>query len=311
MTQSRIHIVLILLPLSLVGACDSVQPDSSSKLVLEGFFDADHAMPVITIRRTLDLSAAQEAVGAAMVPDAELEVLVNGVSEEYESSSSRPGRYVPKSSSAVVREGDRFLIEARWRGQVASGTGEVPPAVRLDSILLNVPELPVEAVLVDSLRLDSLGIDAQTGYLYPIEATLWWQSDGEEDVEYWVQAQLKPFTEFSSLVVDFFLLPEQVFPEAEAAHDGGGTRTWTGLYAVPVSSADSPLPPHSLRLAALRSGRDYAEYIRSRSSPERREPTSNLQGALGIVAGISVDSLVIELDETYAGKRIAVSADER
>lgn len=121
---------------------------------------------------------------------------------------------------------------------------------------------------------------------------------------------MKPFTQFSSLVLDFILLPEQVFPEDEASLESG-SHTWTGLYAIPVADAESPLPPHRLRLAVVRSDQDYADYVITRGTPDRREPSSNLDGALGIVAGISVDSLVVSIDDSYAGKRTRVDGHVR
>ena len=50
-----------------------------------------------------------------------------------------------------------------------------------------------------------------------------------------------------------------------------------------------------MKVSLLRSGPDYARFASSRDAPERREPVSNVRGALGIVAGISVDSLLLNV----------------
>ena len=56
---------------------------------------------------------------------------------------------------------------------------------------------------------------------------------------------------------------------------------------------DAPLPAHHLKASLIRSGADYARFASSRDAPERREPITNVEGGLGIVAGVSVDSLVV------------------
>jgi len=161
-----------------------------------------------------------------------------------------------------------------------------------------VPEKPVRAVLLDSLdiRFDSLDVGARQGFLYPVEVTLWWKTDFDDTGEdFWIETQLKPRTTFSSEIVDFFLLPAEVFRERSVQPDAFGRREWTGVYAVPVDDEADPLPAHELKAALLRSGTDYARFATSRDDPQRREPVSNVAGGIGIVAGISVDSLRVEV----------------
>ena len=95
---------------------------------------------------------------------------------------------------------------------------------------------------------------------------------------------------------DFFLRPEQIFRERNTPRDALGRRSWTGVYAVPVETRQTPLPPHPLRVAIIRSGQDYARFISGRDDPERREPPSNLDGAVGIFAGLSVESLRVQVE---------------
>ncbi len=304
MTRRRFLIFAAVAAL-LISACDSVQPNTSDQLVIEGFFDAGQGLPDLRVRKTVGLDADQDEVRDAFVADAVVNVRHNSTLVDYRPTEDS-GRYEPSLDLSVqLKSGDRFTVSVSWNEQSTTGSGRIPPEVRLDSIMLSVPSEPIEAVLVDSLRLDSLGIDAETGYLYAVEATMWWlKTDAEDD--YWIQAQLRPFTEFSSLVLDFILLPEQVFPEVEGS-ENGVSRSWTGLYAIPVADGEAPLPPHQLRLAVVRSDQDYADYVLTRGAPDRREPSSNLDGALGIVAGISVDSLVVSIDESYTGKRTRIS----
>lgn len=301
----RASFVILLMMASRLPACDSVQPDEADRLVVESFFETDAVAPAIHVRRTVPTSVGADVAKSAFITGAKVTVTVNAEPVSYIEAPGTSGLHVP-DVDAYLKEGDLFTVDVSWRGQRGRAVGSMPAKVKIDSIMLDVPAAPVEAVLLDSLKLDSLGVDAKTGYLYPIEATLWWEAKAPRD-EDWMQAQLKPFSGFSSAVVDFFLLPEQVFAEhgVPAVND---MRSWTGLYAVAVADAGDPLPEHSVRLSLVRGSRDYADYVFTRTAPERREPASNVGGALGIVAGISVDSLVVQLNGTHAGKRTVVSS---
>ncbi len=288
-------------------ACDSVQPDEVDRLVVESFFETNAAAPAVEVRRTVPLAVGTEGVRNAFVPGATVTVSINAEAVAYRESHDTPGLHLSEDAR-YMKAGDLFTVDVTWRGQHGRGVGTVPFRITIDSMMIEVPVAPVEAVLLDSLKLDSLGVDAKTGYLYPIETTVWWNADMQPREDDWIQAQVKPFSRFSSAVVDFFLLPEQVFRETDAAVNSG-KRSWIGLYAIAVNDADDPLPEHSVRLSVVRSGRDYADYVFTRTAPDRREPVSNVTGALGIVAGISVDSLVVQLNQSHAGKRTVVSGE--
>ena len=196
-----------------------------------------------------------------------------------------------------------YELTARWRGQDASASGRTPPPVQIESVQVEAPSEPVEAILIDSLRRDTLGIPAEQGFLYPVEVTLTWPADFEPtgpDSSYWMRAQLRPFTEFSSTVVDFFLQPEAVFRE-RTARRRNGAHTWTGVYAVPVESAEAPLPRHQLRISLLRGEADYASFATTRDDPDRREPLSNVTGALGVATAITLDVREIDIRSETIG----------
>lgn len=277
------------------SGCDAVEPGGEPLLVVEGFLDAGKPLPALMLRTTAPLGQPYPDDATTAAAGAEVLLLLDGRSVPYEPDAQRPGRYVPATDVAhTVPSRARFDLTVQWQRQRASAAGSIPPPIQIDSIYVDVPDTPVEAVLLDSLYLtDSLGVAVQKGFIYPIEVTLWWADDGlhaAADSAYWIQTRLKPYTPFSSTIVNFFLRPQQILRERSLPVDTYGRRQWTGVYAIPVEAADEPLPPHYVGVALLRSGQDYARFAASRDAPERREPISNVRGGLGIVAGVSVDS---------------------
>jgi hypothetical protein len=51
-----------------------------------------------------------------------------------------------------------------------------------------------------------------------------------------------------------------------------------------------------MRVSLVRSNASYAAFASSRRDPDRREPISNVRGAVGIAAGVAVDSVRITVD---------------
>jgi hypothetical protein len=157
-----------------------------------------------------------------------------------------------------------------------------------------VAPAPVRAVLLDSLRRDSLSIPADQGYIYPVSVSLRWPSDRlalGEDTTYWVRPQLSPdTTESSSRVVDVFLEPAEVRRE-DQFRVRNGKRRWEGVYAVPVEDSTSAFPRHTLTATLTRGDTAFAEFARSRDDPARREPVSNVQGGLGVATAVAIDSV--------------------
>lgn len=284
--------------LLLLARCDSVEPGQHGRLVVEIFFRTNAPPDTLVLRTSAPLEGGREK----MAEGADVEVRFDGRRVAYREVRSRPGRYVPRAQEPPLAAGTRFALSVWWNGQRAIAEGVLPPSVALEDVRLRVPEAPVEAVLLDSLRRDTLGIPAEVGFLYPIEVDLSWvEASPEQAVAFaaapWMRVRLRPVSVFSSTVVDFFLQPEDVFLERRAVAVGPNRRRWTGVYAVPVERAGDPLPAHRLDVALLRSGPDYARYAATRDDPERREPVSNVEGALGIAAGIAVDTLRLRVAE--------------
>jgi hypothetical protein len=293
----RVGETLTLLAIMLMVGCDSALPsDPEPRLVIEGFIDTGRPLPAIRLSRTLSVQTGYDSTAAA-VDGADVFVRLGAREVTYIPDETRGGLYRPiETEQITAMPGDSFALDVRWQGAHASGGGTVPPSIKIYSSDVRVPDEPVSAVLLDSLALsDSLSVGAEKGYIYPIEVSISWYALGRTNHDYWVRAQLRPYATFSSTVVDLFLRSEEVFPEEDATLDGSGIRTWTGVYAVGVDAQDDPLPEHALRVALLRSGREYAHFAATRHTPERREPASNLQGAVGIFTAISVDSTRVQV----------------
>lgn len=288
--------VLLLGMLFLLARCDFMAPEEEKQLVVEAFFQSGAPLGPITLRTTRPLDPPAGDTSVAPARGAELVLRMDGQRVSYHPVDSVPGRYVPETSMIVPARAS-FALSVRWQDQTATADGRVPPPITIEQMRVDVPDEPVQAILVDSLRRDSLDIPAEQGYIYPIEVTVAWRTDFPEvgpDSTYWIRTQLEPYTTFSSTVVDFFLQPEEVFRE-RTVRRGVGRRRWTGVYAVPVDSKDEPLPRHQMRVSLVRSGPEYAAFAASRNDPERREPLSNVQGAIGIATAIALDSMRVEV----------------
>ena len=299
---------LLVATLACWARCDSVTPDEGTRLVVEAFVDAEEPLPAIRLWQTRPLEQVYPFDASTAASGAEVTLRLGGARVAYQPRQGEPGLYEPARPQAVAARMP-LTFEATWQGRRVTATSSVPPALMLDSIRVNVPDEPVDGiildslfidpVLVDSLQFDSLRTGAEQGLVYLVEVTLWWTVDYPElgpDSVYWVRTQLKPQLPSRPTFDDFFLRPEQIFRERNAPRDALGRRSWTGVYAVPVETRQTPLPPHPLRVAIIRSGQDYARFVSGRDDPERREPPSNLDGAVGIFAGLSIDSLRVQVE---------------
>lgn len=276
-----------------LGRCDLTDRVERESLVVEAFLMTDRALPAITLRRTRPLGSPgtpreNAATGATV------ELRLGGDVISYEASGQPPGRYEPVSGSAPVPARTPWRLRVQWQGERARARGVTPPPIELSEVCIDVPRAPVRAVLVDSLRRDSLDIPAEQGFLYPVDVSVEWPVDrltAGEDTTHWVRPRLSPDTiESSSRVVEFFLEPVDVRREDQFRRRNG-RRTWTGVYAVPVEDSASAFPQHTLTVTLTRGDTSFAAFARSRDDPERRDPVSNVDGGLGIATAVAVDSL--------------------
>lgn len=298
--------LLVLLVLLLAG-CDSVEPQNDALLVVEGYMDANRPLPLITLHQAQSLDEATLPLSAPVVQDVDLRIMIDNHTIRYRPSLSYPNKYEPVDASlSAVPARSRFRMEIKWHGQFASNEDIVPPPIRIDSVYLSIPTSPVAAILIDTLRLDTPQVGARKGFIYPVDATIWWTPDFVEtgiDSAYWVETRLRPNLAFSSRVLDVFLLSEEVQAEQDVPIQATSSRSWTGVYAVPVDDSLASVPDHSVSVQLIRSSEAYARFTASRNVPERREPISNIEGAIGIMAGISLDTLTVHVVDGVAKQR--------
>lgn len=285
--------------LLLVSRCDSIVPDTEALLVVEGYLDAGKPLPLISLRKAQSLSQSANEASTSTIIDAEFRLILDRHTITYRPSVIAPGKYEPVDAIlSAVPARSRFRVEIDWQDRHATTEDIIPPPIKIDSVRLSVPDAPVTAILIDTLRLDTPQVGARKGFIYPIEVTVWWTNDFEEtgiDSTYWIEARLRPDLAFSSKVLDVFLLSEAVQAERTIPRDTRFRRSWTGVYAVPVADSLATAPPHSVSVQLLRGSQAYARFASSRNVPERREPISNIDGAIGILAGISLDTLTVEV----------------
>jgi len=277
--------------------CDWVsEPADRSSLVVDAFVETGRPPPALVLRQTRPLEPSQNPEGDAAA-GAQVTLTIDGEPVPYEEVSQQPGRYRPAASVDRVPPRAPWALDVRWNGERAQAHGVTPPPIRAAEVCVRVPDEPVRAVRVDSLRRDSLDIPTERGYIYLIDVTARWTAEdpgagGGPDTTQWVRTQLRPDTsQFSSRLVDRFLQPVEVRRE-DRFRTVGDNRQWTGVYAVPVDSSTAPLPRHRLTTAVVRGDSAFGDFARSRTDPDLREPISNVEGALGIATAVAVDSLV-------------------
>lgn len=262
-------------------------------LVLEAFIETDAVLPPVRVSRTrrLDEPVPFPVTGAMIM------LTIEGREVPYE-ESEEPGTYQPIAGldTVIARTGSEFRLVVRTSVDAAEASGRVPPALTSLDLAVNVPNEPVEAVLLDSLSLplDSLQfkLPSRTGFVYPIVATTTWIGTGPG---WWIATRLEPRLPFSSTLLDYFLRPAAVIDESGDDMPAAGPITWSGVYAVPVESDDSPVPEHDLVVTLVRGNADWAAYAASVGDSVRREPVSNVEGGIGIVAGVSIVRRTVRL----------------
>jgi len=285
-----------------LGACDTIQPERTGTLVVEAYFNAGQPLPPVSVHQTADVNAllSDARIG---VSDAVVQATLNGSIVEYEAVADSDGLYRPKTTvEYLLLPLDQFSLRVTSGTREVIGSGLVPPEIQMVNVKAIVPDQPIEAVLIDSLKLglDSLGviIDANEGFIYPVEVFIEWAKPDIPmiDNDFWIETSLDPVQQFSSSLLDFFLLSEQVLPESGILADEKGRLHWTGIYAIPVPLSDSSFPTHELKISILRSEQSFARFATTRNEPKRREPVGNVIGGIGFIGGVSLDSLRISVE---------------
>ena len=291
------HIALFAALAVTVGlmGCDTTLPSHQETLVVEAWIETEAPFPDIRVSSTRPTGDPLVPIPAPDVLD--LNVTVGDHKMAYTRDPSNPLRFHPASdASTQTAAGERFALELETPGASLSASGTLPPPIATRDVRVSFPDDPISVVLVDSLvvGLDSLNLSliATTGYIYPVQVSISWENLGYDG---WIEARLQPDASFSSSLIDFFLLPSQVFPEDSVSLTENGMLHWEGVYAVPVPDADSAFPDHSLRVVLTRGDDRFARFLTSRDAPDRREPVSNVRGGLGFVGGVSMDSVRVSV----------------
>lgn len=280
--------------------CDSVEPEGDAFLVVQGFLEANKPLPTIILKQTVPIKQDLTTEPEQPVTNAQVQLTLDESTISYRPSALTPGEYEPgQQTLPAIEAGSVFSMAIEWEGQMAIASGVIPEEIELDSVQVRIPSAPVTAILVDTLRLDTPEVGARPGFIYLVEVDVWWTTSSppvvQPDSTFWIETRLIPQIEFSSKVLDVFLLSEEVQPEESIESDALLRKSWTGVYAVPVEDSLDAVPDHSLGIQLLRGTTDYALFAASRNNPERREPISNVDGAIGIVAGISLASRKVDI----------------
>lgn len=276
----------------LMGRCDLTEPGDQQSLVVEAFVATGETFPAVTLRQTRPLTEPGDRQANAAT-GATVELMLEEKLVPYEENRQRNGQYVPTEEADVPPRAS-WRLTVHWQDETAEAHGTTPPPIELREMCVEVAEAPVRAVVVDSLRRDSLDIPAEQNYLYTVDVSVQWPTEqllAGEDTTHWVRPRLRPdTTESSSRVVNFFLEPGEVRREDHFPAQTG-RRAWTGVYAVPVEDSTSAFPGHELTVSLTRGDTAFAAFAESRDNPERREPISNVEGGLGIATAVAIDSL--------------------
>jgi len=271
------------------------------QIVLESYVSPGAPLPAVRIRVTRPLGQSY-AFGEEVAAENATVYLRSGETG-YDYQMRAPGIY-ESVEDYQVQAGEELALEVTWKEHYVEARTHVPPVLALESVEVAPGEQPVSGLVLDSLFIDPLQVDrfqldtlrtgASQGYIYLVEVTVHWRADYDDDgLEYWVRTQLRPEDFSRTRLEDYFLSPEQLVKERLVPRDDEGLCEWIGVYAVPVEAADDLLPTHRLRVALVRSTQAYAQFVSGSNSPKYREPPSNVDGALGIFAGVSVDSITV------------------
>lgn len=280
--------------LSIVGCDWTPERVGEETLVVEAFLETGAQVQPIILRRTRPLRAGGPA-DSARASGADVALILDQQRTAYVERD--PGWYEPQEETIRLPAGTPWTLSITWNGETAEARGRMPPPIKMKEVCVDVPAEPSRAVQVDSLRRDSLDIPTDQGYLYPIDVSIRWDSElpnPGSDPTNWVRAELRPdATSFQSEVVRFFLQPVDVRREDRYRRQAQD-RLWRGVYAIPVEKPTDGVPAHALTATLVRGDSAFASFAQSRTDSDRREPISNVDGALGVALGVAIDSLRLD-----------------
>ena len=280
----------VLVALVALTGCDAGGPAYRERLVVEAFFDTDRPLPDVWVRRTLGPGETADADGVA---GAAVALTTPDGPVALAAVPGRPGLYRPAVAGVVAARG-AYGLTVTAGAHAASAATLAPPRFAFDSVRVVPAAQAVRSVLLDSLRLGSGGAIPE-GFVYPVEVRAYWRvgyAEAGADSAYWVRASLRPTAAAGGR---FFFPAEALLRERTVPNGPSGGRAWSGVYAVPVAAETDPLPAHRVRVAVLRAGADYARFAAGLGASDGRAPVGNVAGALGLVAGVSVDSVTVEV----------------
>lgn len=271
----------------MLAGCDSEKPPFREDLVLEAFFNTGRAMPDVVVRRTLPPTAT---LGDDRVDDAEVLLYDGFRTDTLRPVVGDPGRYRAGPRADTVRAAGHYGLTLRRGDATLTAITVAPPRLQLVAARVFPSATPERGVNLDLAGL-GLGATVANGYFYAVDVELEWVPQLDSSLV--VRANLRPSTEASGTL---FFPADVVVDEASAGDVRGAHRLWRRRYLVAVSGPNAPLPHHRVRVALVRGGDDYRRFAETRRTPTQRSPTTNVVGGLGIVAGVSADSLTVDVD---------------
>ncbi len=277
-----------------LAGCDTGMPVHTPGLVVEGIVETGDATPLVILRQTHPSASpgpdAADGARATLAVD-NIPVALVGLGD---------GRY-RALLPAPLAPGQRLAFAAQWDGAPAvSAATRVVPTMRLDSVRVTRPAMPVRAALLDVFGFDPAlvaDVAAREGFVYPVTVTAYWAAPAAGLDEAtgadapWVRIRLDPS---ATAAVRFFFPPEVVVLESRTTQTAAGRQARV-TYAVEAGGAAAPLAAHRLRVAVVRGGEAYARFVETRGAPDRREPVSNVVGGRGLFAAVSTDSVRVDV----------------
>ena len=280
------------LAVSLVWAgCSSETPSFRPDVVVEAFLNTGDPLPDVLVRQTMppSVSLGDDRLQGALV------VIASGRrADTLRAVPGQPGRYRAAAGrpADTVRAATSYRLTVRRGDVLAEAQVVPPPRLRLAAARAFAAATPERGVNLD-LGSFGLGSTVANGYFYAIDVEIEWVPS--PDTSFVVRANLRPGAGGSTLFFPTDVVSSESTAGVAASTAAGPLRRWRRRYLVGVDGPTSPLPPHRVRVALVRGDEAFRQFVETRRTPSQRSPTSNVTGGLGIVAGLSTDSLTLDV----------------